>query len=243
MSFLGQLYQQVYDRICGSHPGYYPWHFQWLFLRSALKWQRLQMAEMKGRVLDVGCGGKPYATWLSPGVTEYLGIDVEAGEAVDVVVASDRPWPFQPDCFDAVLCTQVLEHVPDRAMLIAEISRVLKPGGRLVLTVPFLYPEHGQPFDFARFTQAQIRDFFAPDFEIIDLQAAGGAGTVIATLLLTWIENAMNGSIASRMIKGVILPAWILFSFAVNLLGLVMDSLDRTGTHYANVCLAGLRRT
>jgi SAM-dependent methyltransferase len=60
--------------------------------------------------------------------------------------------PLAPDSFDAVICTEVLEHVPDPRLLIEESYRVLRPGGRFVATVPFLYRIHSDPYDFGRYT-------------------------------------------------------------------------------------------
>jgi len=64
--------------------------------------------------------------------------------------------PFENDSFGLVISTQVLEHVPSPAMLIREMVRVLKPGGILILTLPFVYPEHEIPYDFFRFTRYGI---------------------------------------------------------------------------------------
>ena len=78
-------------------------------------------------VLDVGCGNKPYARWLT-NAQEY------PGPSVDVVVQTGAPWPFVNDSFDAVLCTQVLEHVADLEHFVGQIHRVLKPGVTLVVS-------------------------------------------------------------------------------------------------------------
>lgn len=101
-------------------------------------------------VLDVGCGNRPYRDLFAG--CRCVGVDATPEDtrpdalmlAGQLGVASDR--------FDIVFCTQVAEHVPDPADLIRETHRVLRPGGRLVLTAPFWWPLHEEPYDFHRFT-------------------------------------------------------------------------------------------
>jgi SAM-dependent methyltransferase len=71
------------------------------------------------------------------------------------VIATAEALPFGGGTFDAVICSEVLEHVPDPRVVLAEASRVLQPGGRLLIAVPFLYQIHASPHDFGRYT-----DFF-----------------------------------------------------------------------------------
>lgn len=243
MSLLGSAYQNIYEALCGRHPNVQPWHFQWLFLRGAHSWQRKQMQLLSGRVLDVGCGDKPYADWLpSSPPEEYVGLDIAPGEGVDVVVAPGEHWPFEDQSFDGVLFTQVLEHLENRHHVLGEIRRVLKPGGRLVVTVPFLFPVHGEPNDYARFTGEGIRALFEDGYEIHEIITTGGVGTVLASLLLTWVENSMNANLVTRLLKGLLLPFWLVLSILVNGFGLLLDLVDRSGTHYANVCLLAGKR-
>ena len=178
-SRLGALYDRAYAAICGAHPNYWPWHFQYLFLADVHPWQRSRMAQLKGRVLDVGCGRRPYEAWLDKrpdGVREYIGLDVAPGPGVDIVVGPDDKWPLADASIDGVLLTQVLEHVADRRLLVEEISRVLRPGGTLLLTVPFIFPLHGLPHDYARFTPRGVSELFARDFEEGEYKGLGVFG-------------------------------------------------------------------
>ena len=115
--------------------------------------------ELTGAVLEVGCGRKPYRARVA--ATRYVGVDVET-EATrgygDVDVFYDgRTLPFATASFDGVLCSQVLEHVFTPEEFLREIARVLRPGGRLVLAVPFAWDEHEQPNDFARYSSFGLR--------------------------------------------------------------------------------------
>jgi SAM-dependent methyltransferase len=112
------------------------------------------------QVLDVGCGLKPYAPLFAH--TAYVGIDVQSSGRTDHEKTPDR-WfdgltiPYEDGEFGAVICNQVLEHAVDPFTLIGEMHRVLAPGGRLLITVPFMWGEHETPFDFRRFSSFGIK--------------------------------------------------------------------------------------
>lgn len=112
-----------------------------------------------GRLLDVGCGTKPYRALFN--VQEYVGLDIDTslarGRGVADVYYDGRRFPFDDNSFDAVLCNQVLEHVFNPEEFMRELQRVLTPGGRLILTVPFVWDEHEQPHDFARYSSFGLR--------------------------------------------------------------------------------------
>ena len=103
---------------------------------------------MDARVLDLGCGRGPYAALFA----NRVGCDIEPSPAVHVV-ADAEALPFGPGVFDMVLSTEMLEHVRNPERAVAEMGRVLRPGGRLVLTTRFLYPIHSEPNDYFRFTR------------------------------------------------------------------------------------------
>src|SRR4051794_23849362 len=168
-SRLGALYDRVYAALCGTHPDYRFWHFQYLFLKDTHAWQRARMARLSGHVLDVGCGRRPYEAWVpkgAGGVTRYTGLDVTPGEGVDVLVGADDVWPIPDSSVDCLIFTQVLEHVADRRHVLGQMARVLKPGGAILLTVPFIFAAHGLPHDYARFTTAGVRALFEDQYDI-----------------------------------------------------------------------------
>lgn len=114
---------------------------------------------LTGEVLDVGCGRKPYRS-LVP-ASRYVGVDIDT-PATRALMAADlfydgRKLPFSDASFDAVLCSQVLEHVFTPAEFLGEIHRVLRPGGVLLLATPFAWDEHEQPYDFARYSSFGLR--------------------------------------------------------------------------------------
>ena len=114
---------------------------------------------LRGRLLDVGCGTKPYRSLFE--VEEYVGLDIDSEttrrRAIADVLYDGTRFPFDDGRFDAVLCNQVLEHVFNPEAFVEEIRRVLAPGGRLLLTVPFVWDEHEQPWDYARYSSFGLR--------------------------------------------------------------------------------------
>jgi SAM-dependent methyltransferase len=115
--------------------------------------------ELRGRLLDVGCGTKPYRALFD--VSEYVGLDIDSEttrrRAIADVLYDGTRFPFDDGRFDAVLCNQVLEHVFNPDTFVDEFRRVLAPGGRLLLTVPFIWDEHEQPWDYARYSSFGLR--------------------------------------------------------------------------------------
>ncbi|MBI2099171.1 class I SAM-dependent methyltransferase [Candidatus Uhrbacteria bacterium] len=106
-----------------------------------------------GRVLDVGCGS---AASYAPHFPSRVCLDAAPGIGVDIV-GDAHALPFPDNSFDLVLCIEVLEHLKSPERAIAEMKRVLRPGGKLILTTRFLYPIHDAPGDFWRFTEYGLR--------------------------------------------------------------------------------------
>lgn len=108
-----------------------------------------------GNLLDVGCGRKPYQNLFN--VDSYIGIDVKTSghdhkkSNVDVYY-DGKKIPFPDKSFDTVVCFEVLEHVYDSKTLLTEINRVLKDGGKVCISCPFVWDEHEQPYDYYRMT-------------------------------------------------------------------------------------------
>lgn len=109
---------------------------------------------LHGRLLDIGCGTKPYEPYLN--VQQYIGLEIDTERSrmtskADVFYDGTR-FPFGDEEFDSVLANEVFEHVFNPYEFLIEINRVLKTGGTLLMTVPFVWDEHEQPHDFARYT-------------------------------------------------------------------------------------------
>ena len=123
-----------------------------LGLQDLLETVLLLCRNLQGRLLDYGCGGSPYARVL-PQFFPYVRADIAPGDGIDLVLHPNGSLPDEPaGSYDAVLSTQVLEHVPDPDRYLAEAWRLLRPGGALVLSTHGFFPEHGCPHDYYRWT-------------------------------------------------------------------------------------------
>jgi SAM-dependent methyltransferase len=131
-------------------------------------------APSSARVLDVGCGGKPYQPFFAH-VAAYVGVDVDNPHADLEGTAEELPVPDAS--FDVVLCTQVLEHAADPAKTVRELARATKPGGRVLASTHGVQVYHPNPVDLWRWTHAGLERLFADNGEWRSLTVRPGSGT------------------------------------------------------------------
>ena len=155
-------------------------------LQSATIWRDLSevLPDVRGSVLDVGCGLQPYRHLFHPGV-RYHGIDdAEAKshfgfDVEDVVYYSGNRWPVQDRRMDFILCTETLEHLPDPRRFLSEAIRCLRPGGQALFTVPFAVRWHYIPHDYWRYTPSGLERLLRQaGFVDIRVWARGNVATV-----------------------------------------------------------------
>ena len=161
----------------------------------------LGRAEVEGKtVLEVGSYDvngslRPYLESLHP--TSYLGVDIQPGPMVDEICnVNDLVTRFGVSAFDVVVCTESLEHMADWRRAISEMKRVLKPGGKLlVTTVGIGFPYHPHPEDYWRFEPADMRQIFS-DCRIDLLETAPAAFAAFSVFVLaTKPENFQEVSL------------------------------------------------
>lgn len=114
----------------------------------------LQLVDVS-QVLDFGCAEQPYRTFL-PAAASYVGADLPGNPQAQATIKEDGRLDLPDAGFDAVLSTQVLEHVADPALYLCEAWRVLKPGGRLLLSTHGMMIYHPDPVDYWRWTSAGL---------------------------------------------------------------------------------------
>jgi SAM-dependent methyltransferase len=117
----------------------------WRFLNDEVK-----TLAPEALILDVGAGHGDFADIFEE--KNYYSLDIVPYAEVDLVCDLGQTIPFKTGTFDAVVLMNVLEHVYENRGLVQNIGKILKPGGKLIITVPFLLKVHQAPFDFSRYT-------------------------------------------------------------------------------------------
>jgi len=154
---------------------------------------------VKGNVLDVGCGNAPYLKEIKKYTDEIVLMDISLHEIPISFLGNVHNIPLTDSSFDLTLCLQVLEHVPEPAIAIREIVRVMKSQGVLLLSVPHLSRLHEIPYDFYRYTEYGIRYLLeSAGLEIIKLISTDGLVSFIghqlslSFLLTTWKDKLLR---------------------------------------------------
>ena len=183
-------------------------------------------------VLDLGAGEAELRARLQH--ARYIAIDRGIGHAgwdyskLDAV-ADGLAVPLADGSCDLVVSKQVLEHMTEPARAIAEIARVLKPGGRVLLSTNQAWPQHQKPFDFFRFTSYGLRYLFEQaGLEIVRMEAMGGAFSVaLFQFSQTLSPHLWARSERGRRIAGLITKPFALVMRALMPLVTLLDRRDR----------------
>jgi SAM-dependent methyltransferase len=191
----------------------------WAVRAPLARWLREQ-AEAAGtgyRVLDVGCGPKPYYPFFAAQASEYVGVDVVENPAAELRGAVEA-LPVEDGSFDLVLCTQVLEHADDPAQAVRELARVTAPGGVVLASTHGVQVYHPSPQDYWRWTGPGLRRLFDEnaDWAAVEVEPGAGTAATLAMLLGTYVEIAFRRTPLARP------PVW-----ALNRLGAALDSRVR----------------
>lgn len=193
--------------------------------------------ELNGRLLDFGCGCKPYQE-LFEHVSEYIGVDIEneghnhEKEVIDVYY-DGHTLPFEDESFDSVLSNEVLEHAPILRLSLSEIRRVLKPGGKILLTVPFVCFEHELPFDFRRLTiGGLIKELEDAGFKVTKSEKTGNYVEVVVQLWISYWRDLLytRNKYVNMIINTICIAPFTLLGLLLSLIlperkGLYFDTL------------------
>lgn len=196
-----------------------PLHPQWLVRSRGVTLSHIA-AVARGVVLDVGSADQ-WAQRALPGGCVYYALDHPAAGGYDSkpdVFGDALSLPFRSESIDTVLLLEVLEHLPDPDRALGEIARVLHPSGRLVLSVPFLYPIHDAPFDFQRYTEFGLRNVLKrAGLVVLELQPASKAIEAAGLTACLALAGAGTGALEKRGLALAALPLIAMLVVIVNI--------------------------
>ena len=199
-----------------------------LQVASVLRHLRPWLAGLSGSVLDVGCGAQPYRHLVPPSC-EYQGLVWEGAEthfnynAPDTVYYAGGDFPFADSTYDYLFHTEVLEHVYAKERFLRECRRVLKPGGIMLLAVPFQVRYHYIPCDFWRFTPAGLERLLVDaGFENVRISPRGNDITVAAYKMASLVYRWLRGGVLGKALGLLFFPV-ALASLAVGQVSLRLE--------------------
>lgn len=194
------------------------WDYSFFLLRNNLEtfflFKDLVIKENKTKILDVGCGFKPWQEFFDKEKIEYLGVDFDKEKSLADFIAPADKLPFSSDSFDALIYSEVLEHAENLAGTIREMRRVAKNEALIFISSPFIFPLHGIPYDFQRLTRYFYQSIFKEDEIILIKESNSSLSTTIVSF---------NLFIESTPLR--IIPLKYLVYSVNNLLGMAIDKI------------------
>jgi SAM-dependent methyltransferase len=157
------------------------------------------------RVLDVGCGEKPYESLFAPFASSYVGVDPVENPRAEIRGYAEA-LPLDDAVSDVTLCIQVLEHVDDPRAVVAELARVTAPGGRVLLSTHGVMAYHPSPADHWRWTHAGLELLFRQSAEWASVRVTPASGTTacIGMLLSLYLDLAARRARAGALAKPLV---------------------------------------
>lgn len=168
------------------------WDFSYFLLKNNLnvfkQFRDLVVRENKSRILDIGCGFKPWLQLFDKNKVEYIGVDFDKGKSSADFIAPAEKLPFPDDDFDALIYSEVLEHAKNLKGAIKEMRRVAKNNALVYISAPFVFPLHGIPYDFQRLTRYFYQSIFKED-EIVLIRESNSSLSTAFVVFNLFIES------------------------------------------------------
>ena len=206
--------------------------------------------EFGGKIIDFGCGNKPYQDLFS-GVSDYTGIDFKKSFINSFGSPSKTPDYyfgeeylrdfkvfFADESFDHAVSFQVLEHHCQPEVMISELFRIIKKGGYLLLSAPFLEGVHGEPNDYQRFTRFGIEERIKKYGDIIAIKEQGSILSIISMFINESLIRFTGISKFHYILGVIIFPPFLLFSY----LAVLIDSSLKPKHFYLNYLVLARKR-
>ena len=162
--------------------------------------------ELSGDLLDFGCGAKPYRE-LFTRCDKYVGCDItdsghdHVNEDIDVYY-DGVSLPFKDESFDSIFSSEVFEHVINLEVILPELNRVLKRGGKMLITVPFVWNEHEIPYDFRRYTSYGIKKALNKyGFRVVKYKKSCSYVEMVFQMWCEYLRSTFAERVSSRRMK------------------------------------------
>jgi SAM-dependent methyltransferase len=191
--------------------------------KGLIKGFRQGSTYIKGRTLDFGCGKRSYHSMFR--TDSMIGLEVmQSGHLHDTelidVFYDGQCVPFRGASFDSIICIEVFEHVFQPTAILTELNRVLKPGGHLLMTIPFAWEEHEVPYDYSRYTSFGISHLLeSHGFRILNLNKSSN---FVETVFQLWNLYLYKKLIKHKILAVLLIPFLI---FPTNLCGLLLSKI------------------
>ena len=183
---------------------------------------RKMSPKMHGKFIDFGCGAMPYKQVFK--VNEFRGLDIKkSGHDVnemhnDVIFYDGGEIPLESSSIDSVFASEVFEHIFELESTLGEINRILKPGGKLLITVPFIWEEHEVPYDFARYSSYGLS--YILEKNQFQVEESVKIGSSIETCFQVFTAFIYSKFPKNKLLK---LPLTVIIISPINMLVLLLD--------------------
>ena len=197
-------------------------------------------SKLSGKLIDIGCGSKPYKK-LFNNCNKYIGLEIESDDQKNDdsdYTYDGKTFPFENESFDSAICSQVLEHIFEPTIFLNEINRILKKDSLIIMTVPFIWDEHEQPHDYARYTSFGLKYVLEKhNFEVLEQVKLCNDLSVIAQIINCHIYKKLYHK-KNFFMKIISLPMFVLF----NLLGICLSLFPKNNDMYLDNFILARKR-
>jgi SAM-dependent methyltransferase len=197
----------------------YIWDYAYIYNRQRISFFKKNIENIENKkiqkVLDLGCGDKPFKNFFDKKV-EYIGIDISKESRADIILdLNTQKIPFPDEFFDLVIASEIIEHIYNQDFFFKEMIRVVKKGGYIYISTPFMFPQHDPFRDYYRYTELFYKEKLPSiGINISDIEPSN---TIISTCLVFY----------NLIIRGLSLPKFLKYPFHIfnNFLSLLAEKI------------------
>jgi len=232
------------------------WHSHYLTARFSEKCLTILGRKLQGKVLDVGAGTGHGARYLNKDKTVYYPIDLPTARDSSDETISMKPekikvccscyeLPFSNESMEGMMFISVLEHLENPPLALREAHRVMASGGEILISTPFLFPLHGFPMDFRRWTLEGLKlEVKNAGFECLEGETLGNAFASLAFNLNFFLKYLMNcgKSKPFHLMTALAMPMILVIQFILNIIAIALGPLDKSNALPLGVAVLGKKR-